>query len=127
MIASETLPDMNKSISLRQLAGAIVRDEMARQRLNRRTAAKDAKMAPSTLARVINGDETVTDVTLRQVEGALDLPRRILTLVINGDEARLRELDMEADLRTYVVSSVIDIKTSWSSDEKASKRSRRGE
>lgn len=124
MILSETLPDMEKTITLRQLAGLVVREEIARNHLGRIRAAERASMAPSTLDRVIKGDERVGDITLRQVEGALGLPRRFLTMVIEGDEQKLRELEMDADLRINVLSDMADIKNASSDDEKP-RRSRR--
>ena len=125
MMLSETLPDMDKHISLRQLAGSIVRDEIARQRFNRKSAAERAKMAPSTLARAINGEPDVKDLTLRQIEGAFGLPRHLLTAVIEGNEKMIGETDMDEDLRRYVLSSVIDIKNDSRRDEKPPKRGRR--
>ena len=117
---------MDEHLSLRQLAGTIVRDEMARKGMGRLVTAAAASISPSTLARVIIGDPKVGDLTLRQVEGALGLPRRLLTLVIEGDDQRLRELDMETDLRIYVLSSMTDIKNASSGDEKPRKSRRHG-
>lgn len=103
MLLSETLWAMDT----RQIAGTIVRDELARQGWKQERAAEKMQMAKSTLARVMAGDPRVQDVTLRAVEGLLHLPRRFLTFVIEGDAERIASLtDMDADLRRHALETL---------------------
>lgn len=106
MLLSETVCLMDT----RQIAGSIVRDELARQGWKPvEKAAQAMHMAKSTLYRVMDGDPTVQDMTLRQVEGLLKLPRRFLTLVIDNDQPRIGSLDgMDADLRRHTLDALSD-------------------
>jgi transcriptional regulator with XRE-family HTH domain len=97
MMLSATLLDMDTRHITRQIAGSIVRDELARQGIKQEKAAQRMGVARSTLSRVIEGAEPVRSETLRGVEGLLGLPRRrFLDFVIDGDAerlAKLREMD----------------------------------
>jgi plasmid maintenance system antidote protein VapI len=79
MMLSATLLDMDTRHITRQIAGSIVRDELARQGIKQEKAAQRMGVARSTLSRVIEGAEPVRPETLRGVEGLLGLPRRFLT------------------------------------------------
>lgn len=107
MLLSETVWTMTPRMTTRQVAGSIIRDELARQHWTQEKAATAMHMAKSTLARVLTGDETVQDLTLRQIEGLLGLPRRFLSLVIAGDVERIGQLgDMDADLRRHTLDAL---------------------
>lgn len=124
MTLSETLPDMELTLTTRQLAGALIRDEIARQRLIRTEAAERMTISPSTLARAINGDPKIGDITLRQIEGGLDLPWYLLTHVIDGNTERIRALDMDPNLREHILAALAVVKGDGQPDEGRSKRRR---
>lgn len=93
----------------RQAAGQFVRDEMARQRLHQEAAAEAAHLSRSHLNLILAGSPRVSDMALRQVEGALGLPRRILTYIIDGDTARLADLPgLDPDLRYTALALLED-------------------
>jgi transcriptional regulator with XRE-family HTH domain len=103
MLLSETLWVMNT----RQIAGSIVRDELARQGLKQEKAAQRMGVARSTLSRVIDGAESVRPETLRAVEGLLGFPRRYLDFVVDGDAGKVARLkDMDADLRRHTLDAL---------------------
>lgn len=105
-VTSETLWGMDT----RQIAGTIVRDEIARKGYKRDKAATAMHMAKSTLERFIAGDDRVTDMTLRQIEGFFGFPRRLLDFVIEGDAARIASLTMiDEDLRQQILYELSDI------------------
>jgi transcriptional regulator with XRE-family HTH domain len=105
MLLSETLWVMNT----RQVAGSIVRDELARQGIKQEKAAQRMGVARSTLSRVIEGAESVRPETLRGVEGLLGLPRRYLDFVVDGDAERVSRLrDMDPDLRRHTLDALED-------------------
>ena len=124
MTLSETLPDMMTTLTLRQLAGSIVRDEIAAQGLKQTEVAERIGMAPSTLARVMRGEPNVTDLKLRQIETPLSLPRRLLTYIIDGDAEKIAALDMDADLQAHILGAIEDIKHGGRNDDDSSKRRR---
>ena len=124
MRLSETLPDMELTLSPRQLVGSIVRDEIARQRLTRVEAAERISISPSTLDRVINADPRVTDLVLRQIEGGLGLPIHLLSLVIEGNERRIQGLVMDPNLREHILASLAVVKGGGGKDDGDSKRRR---
>lgn len=127
MIAlDDILPDMKQTLTSRQFAGVVVRDEIARQRLGSALAAETIQVSTSTLYRVINGSETVTDYVLRQVEGGLGLPRHLLSAIIALDTKAVEAMPMDEDLRRYVVTGLIDIKTDPPGADGRFKQRRRG-
>lgn len=96
----------------RELAGMVVRDEIARMGKSHVWAADAMGMAPSTLARVLKGDERVTDVTLRSVEGPLGLPDHLLSYIVEGDRARIEAIgdeEIRPGLRRVVLAALADI------------------
>jgi transcriptional regulator with XRE-family HTH domain len=105
MLLAETLCGMDR----RQVAGAIVRDELARQGYKQDRAAEAMHIARSTLHRVFEGAPTVQPVTLRAVEGLLGFPRRFLDYVIAGDTARIESLPaLDEDLRRHTLEALAD-------------------
>lgn len=110
MTPGAMLSVMKTSLTPRQLAGAIVRDEIAAQGLRQEDAAARANMAPSTLARVMRGEPNVKDITLRQIERPLGLPLHLLSHVIACDVDRIRTLNMDEGLRAYILTSIADVK-----------------
>jgi transcriptional regulator with XRE-family HTH domain len=103
MLLSETLWSMNT----RQIAGSIVRDELARQGMKQEKAAQRMGVARSTLSRVIDGAESVRPETLRAVEGLLGFPRRYLDFVVDGDAGKVARLkDMDPDLRRHTLDAL---------------------
>lgn len=100
-----------ESMTTRQLAGSIVSDEIARQHMSGASAAKAWHIARSTLSKVQAGDATVTDYTLRGIEGGLDLPDRFLSYVINGDIERIsRQPGLRESLRQFTIEALEDIR-----------------
>jgi plasmid maintenance system antidote protein VapI len=89
MLLSETLLAMNT----RQIAGSIIRDELARQGMKHEKAAQRMGVARSTLSRIIEGNESMRPETLRAVEGLLGFPRRFLDFVVNGDIERIAKAE----------------------------------
>jgi transcriptional regulator with XRE-family HTH domain len=105
MLLSGTLCGMDT----RQIAGSIVRDELARQGWRADKASEAMHVARSTLYRVMEGAPTVQPVTLRAVEGLLDLPRRFLDYVVAGDVARIESLPgLDDDLRRHTLEALAD-------------------
>jgi AraC-like DNA-binding protein len=103
MLLSGTIAVMDT----RQVAGAIVKDELARQGWKADRAAEAMHMARSTLYRVFEGAPTVQPVTFRAVEGLLGLPRRFLDLVVARDVKRIEALVMDADLKRHTLEALI--------------------
>lgn len=96
----------------RDLVGQLVKDEIARNRVDQKTAAERMHMAPSTLSRVIAGDERVTPLTFRAVEGYLDFPDHLLTYVVEGDRANIEavgEDELRPGLRRVILQSLAAI------------------
>jgi transcriptional regulator with XRE-family HTH domain len=103
MLLSETLLVMNT----RQIAGSIIRDELARQGMKHEKGAQRMGVARSTLSRIIEGNESIRPETLRAVEGLLGFPRRYLDFVVNGDIERIARLhDMDPDLRRHTLDAL---------------------
>jgi transcriptional regulator with XRE-family HTH domain len=87
-----------------RIAGDIVRDEIALQRLTATEVAIRSSVARSTIYRVLDGDPRVSVRTLRRVEAALGLPQRFLTAVTLGDCDRIRQAPgIRSDLRDLVL------------------------
>lgn len=124
----ETLPDMDKKLTLRGLAGSLVRDEIARQHLDQTRVADMAHMARSTLSKIVNGtSETISPVTLRSIEGALGMPRHLLTAVIDGDADRIEGMDFaDTDLKRHVLASLRDLLGNPTQARAGKSRTRRG-
>lgn len=91
----------------RKIAGNIVREELARHALRQEVAADRAGMAKSTLSKVLAG-EVVQDLTLRQIEGLLGLPRRFLSYVIAADVDSIGAIESDPDLRRLALAALSD-------------------
>jgi transcriptional regulator with XRE-family HTH domain len=96
-----------EKLTKRELAGSIVRDEMARRGWSRENAAEQMHLSLATLHRVLIGADTVSDLTLRQVEGALDMPTRYLTYVVDGDTYRIQTMHgLREDLKHFTLEAL---------------------
>ena len=99
-----------KSDARRKLAGQIVMEEIPRQGLNRKTASTAMYMSPGTLDRIRDGDPTIQPAKLRSAEGALKLPRRLLTYIWEGDADSIAAIEhMDADLRRVILDALARI------------------
>jgi hypothetical protein len=97
-----------------KLAGDIVRDEIAYQGKTQEWAAEPMGIAPSTRPRVIDWEFGVTELRLRSVEGALGLPRHLLTYVIDGDADRIRAIgdeELSSGLRRVILQGLTRLET----------------
>jgi hypothetical protein len=93
----------------RKIAGDIVREEVARKGESQVRAAEAMHIARPTLARFLAGDPTVSDITLRQIEGHLLMPRRFLSMVIAADRAGIEGItDLDSDLRRLTLGLLSD-------------------
>lgn len=111
MRLSEMLAIM-KTTRRRALAGQVVRDEIARMGKSQAWAADASGMAPSTLSRVLVGDERVQPMTLRAIEGALGLPDHLLRYIVEGDSASIEAIgpdEMRTSLRRVILRALADI------------------
>lgn len=106
------------TMNTHQLAGAVIRDERARRRLTQDDLAELSKVSRPTISRAEGGTASVEALTLRALEGALGLPLRFLTYVIDGDGERIKRLPtqvddpvsgLRSDLRQYVIEALEDI------------------
>lgn len=120
MRLSEMLALM-KTNKRRELAGQVVRDEIARMGKSQAWAAEAAHMAPSTLSRVLVGDERVQGVTFRALEGALGLPDHLFDYIVEGDAARIEAIshaEMRPGLRRVILGALADIDAEGVDDDK---------
>lgn len=121
MIQTDTMPSMDAQLTLRQFAGTIVMDEIARfpgGRNKPQRVAELAGLSRSTIYNVRSGDPTVTTRTLGALEGVLGLPTRFLEMVIAGDIERIRRLPnrdqdpvrgLSEELRHHVIETLEDL------------------
>jgi hypothetical protein len=103
-----------KATERRKLAGDIVSDEIAYQGKTQEWAAERMGIAPSTRPRVIDWEAGVTQLRLRAVEGALGLPRHLLTYVIDGDAERIRAIgdeEISPGLRRVILDGLTRVET----------------
>lgn len=103
------------AIDRRKLAGDIVRTEIAHQGRTQEWAADRMGMASSSLLGILTGQDGVTPMKLRSVAGALGLPRRLLTYVIDGDAAHIRAIgddEMPPSLRRGILERMSRIEAS---------------
>lgn len=105
MRLNATMIDM-ETTTTRQVAGQLVRDEIARKGWTHAQAADRMRLSRSTLAHVMAGKDTVTAITYRQVEGVLDFPRHLLTYIADADAETIGRIDMESDLRRHILDSL---------------------
>ena len=108
------------AIDRRRLAGAVVRDEIAHQGKTQDWAADQMGMAFSSLNAVIHGEAGVTPLKLRSVAGALRLPRRLLTDIVDGNAAQIRAIgddEMRPSLRRAIVEGLTHIETQGRSSD----------
>lgn len=80
------------AIDDRALVAALVEQAADRSSMSRQQIAKAARLGRATLYRVLGGDPTVEQRTLRRIEQALSLPYDTLTFVAAHDWTMLSEL-----------------------------------
>jgi hypothetical protein len=95
-----------KAANRQELAGRVVRDEIARQRRTVEQTAIDARMAPSTLYRILNGVADKDSSKYRAIEGVLGFPDDLLRYVIEGDTARIEAIRPE-NIRSSLGDSIL--------------------
>lgn len=84
-----------KATNRQKLAGRVVRDEIARQSRTVDQTATDARMAPSTLYRILNGVADKDSSKYRAIEGVLSFPDDLLRHVIEGNTERIEAIRPE--------------------------------
>lgn len=96
MLATATLMRVNT----REFAVDVIYGEFQRQRMTLDQLAKMASVSPNSI-RAIGYSPKVQPGTLRRVEGALGMPRRLLDLIIDGDAARITALPVRTDAEPF--------------------------
>lgn len=86
----------------RELVAAVVEQAADRSGMSRKEIAKAASIGRASLYRVLGGDATVEQRTLRRVEAALSLPYDTLTYVAAHDFDTLALLSLDADLIAWL-------------------------
>jgi hypothetical protein len=103
-----------KTLNRQELAGRVVRDEIARQRRTVDETAIEARMAPSTLYRILNGVADKDSSKYRAIEGALGFPDDLLRHIIEGNTARIEAIrpeDIRSSLRDSILYELVTIET----------------
>lgn len=95
-----------KATNRQKLAGRVVRGEIARQRWTVDQTATDARMAPSTLYRILNGVADKDSSKYRAIEGVLSFPDDLLRYVIEGNAARIEAIRPE-NIRSSLRDSIL--------------------
>jgi len=95
-----------KALNRQKLAGRVVRDEIARQRRTVDQTARDARMAPSTLYRILNGDADKDSSKYRAIEGVLGFPDDLLRYIIEGNADRIEAIRPE-NIRSSLSDSIL--------------------
>jgi hypothetical protein len=95
-----------KASNRQKLAGRVVRDEIARQRRTVDQTAIDARMAPSTLYRILNGVADKDSSKYRAIEGVLGFPDDLLRHIIEGNAARIEAIRPE-NIRSSLADSIL--------------------
>jgi len=95
-----------KALNRQKLAGRVVRDEIARQRRTVDQTARDARMAPSTLYRILNGDADKDSSKYRAIEGVLGFPDDLLRHIIEGRADRIEAIRPE-NIRSSLSDSIL--------------------
>lgn len=98
--------DPMKASNRQKLAGQVVRDEIARQRRTVDETATDARMAPSTLYRILNGVADKDSSKYRAIEGALGFPDDLLRHIIEGNADRIEAIRPE-DIRSSLRDAIL--------------------
>lgn len=104
--------DAMKASNRQQLAGRVVRDEIARQRRTVDQTAIDARMAPSTLYRILNGVADKDSSKYRAIEGALSFPDDLLRHIIEGNAERIEAIrpeNIRSSLRDSILYELVTI------------------
>jgi hypothetical protein len=98
--------DSMKASNRQKLAGRVVRDEIARQRRTVDQTARDARMAPSTLYRILNGVADKDSSKYRAIEGVLGFPDDLLRHIIEGNADRIEAIRPE-NIRSSLSDSIL--------------------
>ena len=103
-----------RALNRQELAGRVVRDEIARQRRTVDETAIEARMAPSTLYRILNGVADKDSSKYRALEGALGFPDDLLRHVIEGNADRIEAIrpeNIRSSLRDSILYELVTIET----------------
>ena len=95
-----------KAANRQKLAGRVVRDEIARQRRTVDQTARDSRMAPSTLYRILNGVADKDSSKYRAMEGVLGFPDDLLRYIIEGNADRIEAIRPE-NIRSSLSDSIL--------------------
>ena len=95
-----------KAANRQKLAGRVVRDEIARQRRTVDQTARDSRMAPSTLYRILNGVADKDSSKYRAMEGVLGFPDDLLRHIIEGNADRIEAIRPE-NIRSSLSDSIL--------------------
>lgn len=93
-------------------AGELVKNEIGRTGMSQAKAAERMHMAPSTLARIIAGDQKVSEVKYRSVEALLSLPDGLLTYIVEGYRESIESIgddEMRPGLRRIILAGLAAI------------------
>lgn len=103
MIDIDTLPAMTDLMDRQRIVGWIVRDTITNQGITYTEAARRWPISLPTLNRLMNTGN-VGMRFLRLAERNLDLPHKLLDLVIDGDVDAISKLPgLEPSLRSYII------------------------
>jgi hypothetical protein len=101
-----------KASNRQTLAGRVVRDEIARQRRTVDETAIEARMAPSTLYRILNGVADKDSSKYRAIEGVLGFPDDLLRHIIEGNADRIEAIrpeNIRSSLRDSILYELVTI------------------
>ena len=93
-------------------AGQLVKNEIGRTGMSQAKAAERMHMAPSTLARIIAGDQKVSEVKYRSVEALLALPDGLLSYIVDGHRESIEAIgedEMRPGLRRIILAGLMAI------------------
>jgi transcriptional regulator with XRE-family HTH domain len=122
MLLSETLCYMNT----RQIAGSIIRDELARQGLKHEKAAQRMGVARSTLSRIVEGNESVRRRRCAPWRACWGSPAATWTSWSTVTLERIARLkDMDPDLRRHTLDA-LDEAAQDGGEDSQDKHRRRG-
>lgn len=89
----------------RRIAGEIVRVLIGRKFREYDDAPAALGMSLSTFYRIMGG-KNVQPLQYRKVERTLGLPTPLLDYIVAGDLAAIRALEMDADLRSFILRAL---------------------
>lgn len=107
MIQVDTMPSMDTLMDRQKLVGWIVRDSIINSGINYSAASRRWPISLPTLNRLMNTGN-VSIRFYRIAEKNLGLPSGLLEMVIDGDTAAIKKLDLDEPLRTYILTELGD-------------------